>query len=281
MEKHLKTHTAASYTCSSCRKKFNDELSLGAHINLDNGVKPYNCTFCNKDFVQLADLNKHERIHTGEKPYKCEYCERQFSDNSALKKHERRHLKVSSNEHFQCFGCGKNFLKEEAFFKHATLFCSGSHKNKKCMGKPKEVPDNFPPGAIVRCLNCKITLQDTEDLKMHLENPNCKGPIYAKVTLKTQTDLDERSREIKIVNISHENLSHLDNDATDTLTTIVEIEPVKPTSEDSEDNMGSSVMKVITQLNEMVEAIHAPKTATASHLSNNQKTVKEDKENLI
>ena len=149
------------------------------------------------------------------------------------------------------------------------------------MGKPKEVPDNFPPGAIVRCLNCKITLQDTEDLKMHLENPNCKGPIYAKVTLKTQTDLDERSKEIKIVNISNENFSHLDNDATETLTTIVEIEPVKPSSEDSEDNKDSSVMKVITQLNEMVEAIHAPKTGPASHLSNNQKTVKEDKENLI
>ena len=97
-------------------------------------------------------------------------------------------MKVYNNEQFQCFGCEHNFLKEEALFKHATLFCSGSHKNKIFIGKPKEAPDNFPLETIVRCLNCKITLQDTEDLTIHLENPNCKGPIYAKVSAKSQID---------------------------------------------------------------------------------------------
>jgi len=181
LEKHVKIHTNASYACSSCGKKFYDEVSLGAHINLHNGVNPYNCSYCGKDFIHLSDLQKHERVHTGIKPYKCEFCKRQFSDSSSLKKHERRHLKVSSNEQVLCFGCGKNFMKEEAFFKHATMFCSGSHKNMKCFGKPKEVPDNFPPGSTLRCLNCKITLHGKEEFSAHLQIQNCKGPLYARL----------------------------------------------------------------------------------------------------
>ena len=182
LEKHIKTHTNPSYGCSACGKKFYCELSLGAHINLHKGSNPYNCNYCGKDFVHLSDLKKHERVHTGEKPYKCEFCHRKFSDSSSLKKHERRHLRVSSNEQVLCFGCGKNFQKEEAFFKHATLFCSGGHKNKKCLGKPKEVPDTFPPGAIIRCLNCKVTLADREDFVAHLEIPDCKGPMSSLVS---------------------------------------------------------------------------------------------------
>ena len=260
LEKHLKTHTAASYSCSACGKKFFDEISLGAHINLHNGVLPYNCTFCNKEFGQLADLKKHERIHTGEKPYACHYCDRNFSDNSALKKHERRHMKVTSNEQFQCFGCGKLFLKEEAFFKHATLFSSGSHKNKNCLGKPKEVPKNLREGAIVRCLNCKITLQDTIDLKNHLENPDCKGPIYAKVSSSTALETDG---EVKIIKVTDENASWLENNATETLTTIVEIEPVTNTT----NHISSSdtpVMSVITQVNDMMDTVHIPKTKSVA-----------------
>ena len=182
LEKHMKTHTSPSYACSACGKKFFDELSLCAHINLHKGVNPYSCPFCGKEFTHLSDLKKHERTHTGTKPFNCEFCKRQFSDKSSLRKHEKRHLKVISKEQFLCFGCGKNFLKEEAFFKHATMFCAGSHKNRKCFGKPKEVPDNFPPGATLRCLNCKLTPQGKEDFASHLTKEDCKRPLYARMS---------------------------------------------------------------------------------------------------
>ena len=146
----MKVHTAASYTCSSCGKKFYDELALQAHINVHNGATPYNCSFCGKDYIHLADLRKHERVHTGEKPYKCDHCEKSFSDPSALKKHERRHTRVAAPQHIQCLGCDKSFQKEEAFFKHATLLRSGSQRAGRCLGKPDLPPSALPPQSIVR-----------------------------------------------------------------------------------------------------------------------------------
>ena len=34
---------------------------------------------------------------------------------------------------------------------------------------------------VCRCLQCKVTLCNAEELRSHVENPACKGPIYAKV----------------------------------------------------------------------------------------------------
>ena len=272
LEKHIKTHTNPSYGCSACGKKFYCELSLGAHINLHKGSNPYNCNYCGKDFVHLSDLKKHERVHTGEKPYKCEFCKRQFADSSSLKKHERRHLKVSSNEQVLCFGCGKNFQKEEAFFKHATLFCSGSHKNKKCFGKPKEVPDTFPPGAVIRCLNCKVTLADREDFVRHLDITDCKGPMYAKMSGDQEQSQATESSQMKIMQVSEENdCSVADERVAETITTIVNIEPVEPRET-------NSVMKAISHLNEVIQTIKSPQqdfSVTSTTFSN------EEKENIM
>ena len=38
---------------------------------------------------------------------------------------------------------------------------------------------------VFRCLQCKLTLDNAEELRSHVENPECKGPIYAKVSLKS------------------------------------------------------------------------------------------------
>ena len=204
LEKHMKTHTSASFACSACGKKFYDEVTLGAHINLHKGVNPYNCSFCGKEFVHQYDLTKHERTHTGYKPFKCGICKRQFSDNSSLRKHEKRHLIVKSSEKFLCYGCGKDFLKEEAFFKHATLFCSGSHKKKKCFGKPKECPDTFPPNATLRCLHCKVTLHTKVEFLNHLDNENCKGPLYARMSSAAGDKKPEEAKDVMTA-ISHLN----------------------------------------------------------------------------
>ena len=157
---------------------------------------------------------------------------------------------MSSNEQVLCFGCGKNFQKEEAFFKHATLFCSGSHKNKKCLGKPKEVPDTFPPGAIIRCLNCKVTLTDREDFVSHLEIPDCKGPMYAKMSGEpdSQSTAASETSGLKIITVSEERVA-------ETITTIVNIEPVEQRNPEIKDN---SVMKAISHLNEVIQTIKSP-----------------------
>ena len=262
LEKHMKTHTSPSYACSACGKKFYCEVSLGAHINLHKGVNPYSCHFCGKEFIHLSDLKKHERTHTGIKPFNCEFCKRQFSDKSSLKKHERRHLKVSSNEQFLCFGCGKNFLKEEAFFKHATMFCSGSHKNKKCFGKPKDVPDNFPPGATLRCLNCKVTLQGKEDFANHLTKENCKGPLYARISGDSTTGAlpemaPEPSDKVKAVA---------------SLTKFVNIMPLRKPEE-------PNVMKAISHLTEVIQTIKSPRQEL--NYNTNVQSSGEEKENLL
>ena len=43
---------------------------------------------------------------------------------------------------------------------------------------------------VFRCLQCKLTLDNAEELRSHVENPECKGPIYAKVSLKRYTKSD-------------------------------------------------------------------------------------------
>ena len=257
LEKHMKTHTSPSYACSACGKKFFDELSLCAHINLHKGVNPYSCPFCGKEFIHLSDLKKHERTHTGTKPFNCEFCKRQFSDKSSLRKHEKRHLKVISKEQFLCFGCGKNFLKEEAFFKHATMFCAGSHKNRKCFGKPKEVPDNFPPGATLRCLNCKLTLQGKEDFANHIKNENCKGPLYARMA---REDKEEAS-----VDIGPESSESSESK-------FVNIQPLSKTEE-------SNVITAISHLTEVIQTIKSPRQEL--NQESNVKSNIEEKENIM
>ena len=249
LEKHMKTHTNASYACSACGKKFYCEISLGAHINLHKGVNPYSCQFCGKEFMHSSDLQKHERVHTGVKPFKCEYCKKQFSDGSTLKKHERRHLNVTSNEQFLCFGCGKHFMKEEAFFKHATLFCNG--RIKKCFGKPKEVPDNFPPGATLRCLNCKITLKGKEEFNDHLAIEHCKGPLYARIS-------------------STSSQKNIQLSVTTPNVVVPENEP--------KDN-SSSVIKAISHLTEVIQSINSPKQEIIYNV--NLPSICEEKENFM
>lgn len=190
LERHMNTHTCPSFACSACGKKFYDEVSLSAHINLHKGVNPYTCSVCQKEFSIMSELTKHERTHTGVKPFKCGICSKPFTDLSSLRKHERRHLIVNSHEQILCFGCGKDFQKEEAFFKHATLLRSSKSKNKnRCFGKPKECPDTFHPNSTLRCLHCKVTLHSKEEFIGHLDNENCKGPLYARLSKPSESQL--------------------------------------------------------------------------------------------
>ena len=58
----MKTHTSSSYACFACGKKFFDDLSLCAHINLHKGMNPYSCSFCGKElhtYLILGSMREH------------------------------------------------------------------------------------------------------------------------------------------------------------------------------------------------------------------------------
>jgi hypothetical protein len=68
-----------------------------------------------------ADYKKHVRVHTKERPFSCSSCHLRFSDGSALRKHEKRRHQVAGAAHqICCLGCRSVFVKEEAFFRHAS-----------------------------------------------------------------------------------------------------------------------------------------------------------------
>ena len=149
-------------------------------------------------------------------------------------------------------------MKEEAFFKHATMFCAGSHKNRKCFGKPKEVPDNFPPGATLRCLNCKLTLQGKEDFANHLTKEDCKGPLYARMsgdqTIEVQAEKDyEPSDKVKA-----------------SVSKYVNIKPLSKTEE-------PNVIKAISHLTEVIQTIKSPRQELNQDVQSNLA----EKENIV
>ena len=145
-------------------------------------------------------------------------------------------------------------MKEEAFFKHATMFCSGSHKNMKCFGKPKEVPDNFPPGSTLRCLNCKITLHGKEEFSAHLQIQNCKGPLYARLA----------SGDISVKDV----IENVGNESSEVLSKVEETKE------------SSSVMKAISHLNEVIQTINSPASKQEAVPETSLCTSIEEKENL-
>ena len=142
------------------------------------------------------------------------------------------------------------------------MFCSGSHKNKKCFGKPKDVPDNFPPGATLRCLNCKVTLQGKEDFANHLTKENCKGPLYARISGDSTTGAlpemaPEPSDKVKAVA---------------SLTKFVNIMPLRKPEE-------PNVMKAISHLTEVIQTIKSPRQEL--NYNTNLQSSGEEKENLL
>ncbi|NXE42602.1 ZN131 protein, partial [Ptilorrhoa leucosticta] len=98
-KEHMKTHSAESYKCDICSKRYLRESALKQHFtchHLDEGgaskkqrpgKKIHVCQYCDKQFDHFGHFKEHLRKHTGEKPFECPNCHERFARNSTLKCH--------------------------------------------------------------------------------------------------------------------------------------------------------------------------------------------------
>ncbi|XP_073537043.1 uncharacterized protein [Phyllobates terribilis] len=106
------------YSCSECKKCFNQKSCFIRHQRIHTGVKPFSCSECGKCFVDKSVLFKHQRNHTGEKPYSCSECGKCFIEKSCLIKHERSH---TGEKPFSCSECGKCFNQKSYLIEHERI----------------------------------------------------------------------------------------------------------------------------------------------------------------
>jgi len=80
-----------SYSCSKCKKKFENRRRFEEHSNIDH---KYKCNHCNRCYILEVDLNHHvEKAHkSGKAPswkgFTCRYCGEAFGDMETFKMHQ-------------------------------------------------------------------------------------------------------------------------------------------------------------------------------------------------
>ncbi|KAJ8002118.1 hypothetical protein DPEC_G00176510 [Dallia pectoralis] len=77
--------------CEFCKKRFNSQCKLKAHVQLCHTKEPYTCMFCHKNFQLKGHLSRHMKIHTGEKAFSCGHCGKNFSFQDTLDLHMLSH----------------------------------------------------------------------------------------------------------------------------------------------------------------------------------------------
>ncbi|PIO40373.1 hypothetical protein AB205_0001390, partial [Aquarana catesbeiana] len=53
-----------SFSCSECRKCFNEKEKLLTHQKIHPGGHPYSCSECGKYFTLKSNLRTHQKRHT-------------------------------------------------------------------------------------------------------------------------------------------------------------------------------------------------------------------------
>ena len=125
--------------CATCKEKFEDKISLDAHIEtVHDGKKPYSCSICNKQFDRKFNMTSHIRIvHEGNQPFSCSSCDKSFSTRTHLKRHilGKKNLKCTFSVEAMklkypiysepedisptiCSVCGKSFGSKKFLWKH-------------------------------------------------------------------------------------------------------------------------------------------------------------------
>ncbi|XP_038547863.1 zinc finger protein 2-like [Micropterus salmoides] len=119
LTKHLTGHTGEKpFSCSVCKRSFNNRSSLSKHMRTHTGEKPFSCSVCGKGFTRKSDVRRHSTVHTGEKPFSCSVCGRRFTQNSTLTSHIRIH---TGEKPFSCSVCKKRFRDKSYMSTHMRI----------------------------------------------------------------------------------------------------------------------------------------------------------------
>ncbi|XP_071433833.1 zinc finger protein 131-like isoform X3 [Pithys albifrons albifrons] len=137
-KEHMKTHSAESYKCDICNKRYLRESALKQHLtcyHLDEGraskkqrpgKKIHICQYCDKQFDHFGHFKEHLRKHTGEKPFECPNCRERFARNSTLKCHltacqSGAGAKKGRKKLYECQVCNSVFNSWDQFKNHLVI----------------------------------------------------------------------------------------------------------------------------------------------------------------
>ncbi|XP_071433832.1 zinc finger protein 131-like isoform X2 [Pithys albifrons albifrons] len=137
-QEHMKTHSAESYKCDICNKRYLRESALKQHLtcyHLDEGraskkqrpgKKIHICQYCDKQFDHFGHFKEHLRKHTGEKPFECPNCRERFARNSTLKCHltacqSGAGAKKGRKKLYECQVCNSVFNSWDQFKNHLVI----------------------------------------------------------------------------------------------------------------------------------------------------------------
>ncbi|XP_009892509.1 PREDICTED: zinc finger protein 131, partial [Charadrius vociferus] len=182
-QEHMKTHSAESYKCDICNKRYLRESALKQHLtcyHLDEGgaskkqrpgKKIHICQYCDKQFDHFGHFKEHLRKHTGEKPFECPNCHERFARNSTLKCHltacqSGAGAKKGRKKLYECQVCNSVFNSWDQFKDHLVIH-TGDKPN--------------------HCTLCDLWFMQGSELRRHLkEMHNISERIVAEEVLPVE-----------------------------------------------------------------------------------------------
>ncbi|XP_021369112.1 uncharacterized protein LOC110460492 [Mizuhopecten yessoensis] len=100
--------TGNEKVCPICKRVFNTNGSLQAHLRVHTGERPFKCKECNKSFSQKGNLKIHMWIHTQERPYKCSTCSCSYNQLNLLLYHQWKMHGMGPGKKSRRQNCSKN-----------------------------------------------------------------------------------------------------------------------------------------------------------------------------
>lgn len=121
LQAHMKTHSGnkrerKKFKCDICDKMLHKRCDLINHVEVAHEGKTYKCDVCNKGLGSEQSLRNHIKIiHEKETMFKCEICGKNFANGGNLKTHMHTH---SVSRPFICSYCGKGFNQNNHLLEH-------------------------------------------------------------------------------------------------------------------------------------------------------------------
>lgn len=109
------------YICHVCKKEYDKEEALMAHLGLHSRKKSFLCNYCGRSFTRSDELSRHTLIHSNERPFKCKTCKKAFRQKFHLTEHERSH---NNSPEFVCDTCGKSRKSSKIILNNSSPFSS-------------------------------------------------------------------------------------------------------------------------------------------------------------